>query len=149
MQLTAPQLADLLDALIIADGPFDPAAVFIGLYTAITPHGLTTVMADLTRPTGNLATAVALTTFGAPYTMTDGRRVVDAALKQFRPTTSADGITALGWFLADAATAGNLLAYKGLPAPVPLPDENSSLGIVFRLTVDPNGRWDASVEYNG
>jgi hypothetical protein len=36
-----------------------------------------------------------------------------------------------------------------LPTPVPLPDENSALTAVVRLTVDPAGKWDATITFNG
>lgn len=149
MQIVARLRNAILDALIATDGALDPAATFIGIATAIVNNGVNTVMSDVTPAPEGLAEAVALATYGAPYTLDDGRRVVDAALKQFRPAAPDEACVVVGWYLADTETDGNLLAFDVLPEPIPLPDENKSMSVVVRITVDPAGRWDASVVIDG
>lgn len=139
----------IMAGIIEAGNIFDPAAVFIGVFTAINDQGINTAIADITRPEGTGFDLTAVTTWGAAHDKPDGRRMVDAPVKVFRPTDETEAATVIGWYAASAATAGNLLAFGYFDAPVALPDENFAVSVVYRLTVDPLGRWDATVEYNG
>lgn len=149
MQITTAIRNAVLPLLIATDGILDPVAVFIGLYTASSPQGVNTVLGDLTLAPGALATATDVGTWGTPYVLTDGRSVVDGAPQTFRPATSADFCVATGWYMADTATAGTLLAFEPFPVPIPLPTTTSQVTIIPRITIDPDGRWSASVAYNG
>jgi hypothetical protein len=139
----------ILAALIATGGPFDPAALYVSVATAATTHGPNTVLSDLTEPTLADVPRVALTPWGTSYRMTDGRVVVDAPLAEFRPGGSTSSLSLVAWLLADAATAGNLIAWAVIPGGVSLPSSSYAWNIVVRLTVDPQGRWSAEIAYNG
>lgn len=135
---------------IIATGrAYDPADTFVGVFVQITDNGLDTVLADLTLGTGDLLTRTAVTAWGTPYDLTDGRRVVDGPAIEFRPADETEGTVVRGWYFANASSAGDVLAWGLFPAPVTLVDENSAVTVIPRLTVDPDGRWDAAVVFNG
>lgn len=145
MQLTAATRDAILGNLIATGGAFDPAATFLGVALSITNNGLGTVLADVSLGPGGMANRQAVGVWGTPYTMNDGRRVVDAPAREFRPASSAEACVIGAWYVAN----GTLKAFQQLPEPVALPDQNRAMTLVFRLTVDPTGRWDASVVLDG
>lgn len=147
MILTSGARDAILSALIAGGGPFDAAILQIGVATGIVNNGLAEVNADLTLPPGGMATKQALTSWGTPYTMGDGRRVVDAPAKEFRPASSAEACVIVGWYLSTASLV--LKAYAYTDAPIALPDQTRAMTVIVRLTVDPAGRWDASVIVDG
>lgn len=149
MQLTQAQLDAALGDMIATGGSFDPAALFVGVGTAITQAGLDTDLADVTQATGAMATAKAVTTWGAIMHLLDGSSAVEGPLMTFHPANSGEAQTLQVWFLADAATPTVLYGYGLINPPVSLPDEFHSWNFVLRLTLDPNGQWDASVSWNG
>jgi len=149
MRLTDDQMEAMLANLIDAAAAFDPAATFLGVATALDDQGPITDLADVTQATGAMATRQALTTWGAPYKMADGRWVADSPLRIFSPASAAEAQIITHWFYASLAVAGVLMAWGELADPVSLPDENANLNIVPRITLDPDGRWSAEVVFNG
>lgn len=149
MQQTDLILKAWLQRAIAAGGPYDPAALFLGVAVAVTDNGVNTVQADVTEATGDMATRQAIAAWGAPHKLNDGRWCVDAAPKTFLPADSTEAQILSHWFLNTAAAAGTLKAFKPFAPPVNLPDENYSVSITVRLTVDPDGRFDQSVITNG
>jgi hypothetical protein len=139
----------IMAGIIEAGNILDPAAVFIGVFSAINDVGRATILADITRPTGLGFNLTAVTTWGAQHNLTDGRRAVDAPVKVFSPVDNTEATTVLGWYVASAATAGTLYQFGYFPSAIPLPDESSQVTVVLRFTVDPNARWDATVSING
>lgn len=148
MQITQAVLFDSLDALVATGGPFDPAALWLGVASVIVNNGLNTVLADITPGIGTLATRKAIATWGPTYLTKNGLASADAPALTFTPTTSADADTIVGWYLADALTAGNLVGFGLLPLPVTLNGPENILTIAMRLTQDPLGRWDATVSWD-
>lgn len=146
LQLVRDQIDAILAALIATGGPFDPAGTWVGVFQSIDPHGIDTVLGDLTMPTGAAATRQAIA-WGAPHVLTDGSAVVDATARVFTPAGAEEGSVA-GIYLADALTAGNLLAYAPEAPPVPI-DATHPYSVVVRLVVDPTGRWSVSFSWNG
>ena len=149
MQIVQLMLDGVMDAIIAEDAILDPAAVFVGVATAITPQGLATLLADLTEPNATAFPRQPVTAWSDPYNLNDGRRVVDGPLMHFTPDSTDHGATLVAWFLADAVTAGNLLAFGLIEPNIPLPGPGSVWSIVPRVTVDPDGRWSAEITYNG
>lgn len=145
MTLTDTQMSDILTALTAAGGPFDPAALFLGVATGLVDNGGATVIGDVTPATGAMATRQGVTPWSASAKLTDGRWYKDGPLLTFSPASAAETQLLTHWFLADAAVAGNLLAFKPLVPTQQMPDETRDLKILMRLTVDPSGRWDAAV----
>lgn len=139
----------ILDGIIETGNILDPLAVFVGVFTEIQNNGLATVMANVTRPAGAMALGVAVTTWGSPHTLTDGRRVVDAPAKTFSPADATEGTVLTGWCLTTTAGGGTLLQFGYFAGPVPMPDENTDVTVIARVSVDPDGRWDATVSING
>jgi len=139
----------ILSAMIETGNILDPAAVFVGVFSAIVDTGRNTLLADITRPDGTGFDLTAVTTWGAVHDLIDGRRATDAPAKVFAPTDDTEATTVLGWYTASAATAGNLLQFGYFDAPVALPDEFSQVTVIVRITVDPEGRWDATVSIDG
>lgn len=140
----------ILAALIGAAAPYDPAGCWLGLFKSIVDKGVNTLLTDLTMPATSLAVRQPITTYGTAYVLSNGCAVIDGPLMNFRPASGADADTVLGWYLADALAAGNLLQFGYLSqGAVHLADNTQSVSAVFRLTVDPSGQWDASVTFNG
>ncbi|HEV2461714.1 MAG TPA: hypothetical protein VGS80_25435 [Ktedonobacterales bacterium] len=145
MQLTLAQLEACLAELIAAGKAFDPAATYMGLFTAISDKGLNTALSDLTLAPGTLGPALAVGAWSAQYQLIGNQQVVDGPLLGWVPASSADECTVMGWYFASAASAGVLLGFGYLPAPVTLAYPDSALKIVPRLTLDPAGMWSAEV----
>lgn len=139
----------MLLALIDTGAPFDPAAVFIGVGIALDNQGSETVRADITPALGTAGTATAATTWSAPYKMNDGRWAVQAPVKTFKIASSSDACNLVVWYLASLATLGVLLGFGPVFPNVGLSDEFSLYSLVVRLVIDPAGRWDAIVSWNG
>lgn len=149
MVLTDAMLEAMLLHITDTGGPFDPAALFAGVFQSIDDQGVATVQGDVTEGAGDAATRVALTPWGAPHKMQDGRWGIDAPVAEFRVASAAEAQTLAGWFINTAGVAGTLKGFGYFPDPIPLVDENSYVAVVFRLTIDPEGRWSAEVVYNG
>ncbi|MHB8735444.1 MAG: hypothetical protein ACYC6M_09105 [Terriglobales bacterium] len=148
MQLTSLALKEAMTAITAAGQVFDPTKLFLGVATAIVPHGINEALADITLPPGTLAPLQEITVWGPSYLSKGNLETVDSGIHTFSPTTTADAAVIVGWYLMDAASAGNLLAYAFLPTPVTLAGPQNILSIVIRLTLDPNGQWDASVDWD-
>lgn len=150
MEPVSGTLLALLHAAIATGGPFDPVASFIGLATAISNKGSATTLADLTLAPGTFATALAIATWGTPYTLDNGDWVVDGAVKKFTPGSGADDCTPVAYYVADAATAGNLRSFGLLPAGINLTFAPLKiLSIVPRLTIPSGATYDVSVQWDG
>ncbi len=138
-----------LTQAIAAGKNYDPAAVFVGVASAITDNGAATVLADVTECTGALATRVGVVAWSAPYKLADGRWAVDGPICEFSPASSAEAQSVNGYFLASLAVAGTLKAFTVFGQAYYLPDETRVLHIVPRLTIDPLGRFGAEIVWNG
>lgn len=149
MPITAAQRDAILASISEATEAFDPAAVFVGLFTAIVDNGYATLIGDITEPAGTGFARQAVTSWGTAYVMTDGRAVRDGPPLDFRPADDTEATTVIGWFYASLVTGGVLLEFGYFDAPIPLPDEFAVVTVIPRLTVDPLGRWEANVVYNG
>jgi len=149
VQITATLRNGIMAGITEAGNILDPAAVFVGVFESIVNNGLATVIGDVTQPAGDPGDRSAVTTWAAANVMTDGRLVRDAPARVFRPADDTESTTVQGWYIASAATDGTLLGFGFFTTPIPLPDENSSVTVVVRVTVDPDGRWDASEWWNG
>lgn len=149
MKMTSAVLKAILDVIVAADGPFDPAAAYLGVFTAIDDKGQATALSDVTQATGDAATRVHVTPWSSSYKLSDGRWVADGPVCAFRIGDSTEHQVIIGWFLASAGTAGTLKAWGLLPQAVELVDEFTGLQVIPRVTVDPAGRWSAEVVYNG
>jgi len=149
MSATTLMASKALADLIKTGNVLDPAAVFVGAATAIADKGGMTTMADVQEATGQMATRLPITTWGTPYNLADGRSVVDSPTKVFSPLDATEQQVLTYFFLADALVGGNLLYFELLPSAAAMADENDRLSVVVRMTVDPTGRWSASVSWNG
>jgi len=149
VQIVAGLRDGIMADITATGGSLDPAAVFVGVGTAVNDQGLATLLSDITQATGALATRQEVTTWSSAYVLNDGRAVRDGPLMHFKPASSSEAQTLQVWFIADALTAGNLLAYGLIFPAVPLPDQFAVWSIVLRVTVDPAGQWSAEVTYNG
>lgn len=147
--ITAFQRDLILNSLGLVGGAYEEGTLYLGLFTAINDAGLATLFSDLTLPPAGGLDPGFLDPFGEPYVMTDGRAVLDAPPVVFRPNDSTEAATVLGWWLANDPVTGDLQQFGYFDQPVALPDEFSALSVVFRVTVDPNGRWDATISYDG
>lgn len=149
MQITAGMRSGMLGVWTGTGGPLDPAATFLGLYVARAASGLGTQLSDLTLPPGALAVAVALDAYGTAYLLADGSLVRDATVQEFRPADADNGFLAMGWYLSTADEDGQLLAYQDFPEPIPLPDENSALSLIFRPKLDPVQSFESTITIDG
>lgn len=144
LKLTILQMDALLDALIAVGGPWDPAAVFTGIATDFVDKGVNTLLADLTLPTAANYPTKVITAWSAKYTLADGRRAVDGPLHHF-VGVAAEPATVKAYYMADLATAGNLLGFDMVIPNKTLETAADVFDMIVRLTVDPAGKWDASV----
>jgi len=145
MTLTDRLLEGILSAAIDTGGPLDPADTYVGLYTAGPTTTPPATVADFTLPDATDAPAKLITAWTAPYKLVDGRWAVQGNLLTWRLPDADNPFTAVGHYLADALTAGNVLAYKPIAPGVNLPDATRSLSVVVRVTLDPNGQWDSTI----
>jgi hypothetical protein len=127
----------------------DPAAVWIGVGSSVVQHGVDTTLADITAGTGALATRKPITAWGTSYVLNDGRAAVDGPLMTWRPASAAEAQSIGVWYMADALTAGNLLAYGLVNPAVQLADETDQWALIMRLTLDPAAKWSAEISFNG
>lgn len=148
MQLTSYALLHIAENLVAASAIFDPTKVFLGIATAITPNGINEALTDITAAPGTLAPRQEITAWSAPYQSKNDLEVVDSGIHTFSPTTPADAAIIVGWYICDALTAGNLLGYGFLPLPVTLAGPQNVLSFVLRISVDPAGTWDVSVDWD-
>lgn len=149
MKLVGATLEAILAVLTGAGGPFEAAAVWLGVAESIVDNGQATTLSDVTAATGAVATRTEITDWTQPFVLVDGRWAANGTAGTFRPASSAQSQTISAWYLADALAAGNLVAYGFFNGPIALPDENYAVQIVPRLTIDPDGRWSANVVING
>lgn len=148
MNLTATTDA-ILTAIIATAAEFDPAATFVGVFTAITDRGPETTILDLVVATGAMAVGQAVTAWSAVYHEPGGQSVCDGDRVTFGPADATEAQTILGWFLSTTNAGGTLKMYGYFAAPVNLPDNNAKLSVIPRLLIDPTGTWDATVAYDG
>lgn len=132
-----------------ATGPYDPAALYLGVMGGVADKGGLTAMADIIPATGAMATRKAVTPWGTPYKMNDGRWVVDGPLLTFTPLDASEAQSVVGFYLASALTAGVLKAWALFPESISAGDETHRVSIIPRLTIDPLGRFSAEVVFNG
>lgn len=144
------RLIDLMLANVIATGKaLDPAAVFVGLFTGTVPTPAPTLASDFTLPNATDMPAQAVGTWGGVRYLADGRSIVDGPALVFALPDDDNSFTASGYYLADALTGGNVLAYETFDDPIPLPDEHHSVQIIPRLGLDLAGNYNASVVIEG
>lgn len=149
MPITRAFQDSALADLVATGGTLDPVAVFLGLYIAPPVDGTPIIATDFTLPDPTDMPAQAVTTWGAVQYLVDGRSARQAAAKTFRLPDADNAFTAVGWYLADALTGGNVLQWGTLTESVQMNDANSAVTVLFRVTADPAGRWDALVSVNG
>lgn len=149
MQLTQAQLDAALGNLIATGATFDPAALYLGVGTAIVQAGLQTQLSAITQATGAMATRQSIASWSSVYHLQNGCSAVDAPVKRFAPASSSEAQILACWFLASALTMGNLLAYGLITPNVSLTDASTEWAIVLRLCLDPRGQWSAEVTFNG
>lgn len=148
--MTAPERDAILAALIDTGGPWDPAAVFVGLFVSIDDHGVSTVIGDVTAPTGDPGDRQAVVTWSDPHVKADGRAMVDSPVLRWTPADDTEATVVAGWYTATLVTGGVLYRFGYFDNAIALPDETASVALVVRFTVDPiNGKWDATVVMNG
>jgi len=145
LSLTLTQMDAMLAALIDTGGPFDPAAVFTGIATDINDQGVNTALSDLTTPDATDFPRKVITAWSAAYSLPDGRRAIDGPLHHFIGVGGDDQPVVSVYYLADALTAGNLLAWDRIIPSKTLASASDVLDMVVRLTIDPAGKWDATV----
>jgi hypothetical protein len=149
LQITTVTRDGILLAVTALTAILDPAKVWIGVAQAIAAQGPNTTMADVTEATGAMATRLPVTAWLAPHTLSDGSRAVESPQVTFKPLNAAEGQALSHWFLADALTAGQLIAYGAFSPPVVLPDQNHVVRVQAQVLVDPNGKWGTGIVLNG
>lgn len=107
---------------------------YVGLFTAWPGFSLGLTVGDLTAPTygGYARQAV---TWGDSGIDKTGRPQVIGGLTEFVPTDSSASNTIIGVFLADASTAGNLLAVGLLNQSIVLGTPVDLLAILPRIAI--------------
>jgi len=150
MKLTQDTIIAILDAITGAGGPFDPAALFVGVYQSIVDNGQATAMADVTEGTGDMAIRIDVTAWGAFIRMNNNKWYQQATPPAiFAPADETEAQTIAGWFLASAASAGTLKAWGAFPAPIEVIDSHSQITIIPRIVCDPAGVWSSEVVIDG
>lgn len=149
MQLVRSALNSALTDITATGATFDPAALWIGIFSAVVDNGVDTVIGDVTAPDVADYPRQAITAWGTVYSLTDGSPVRDDATKTFTPPDDVTPTSVVGVALYDALTAGNLVGFKLLSVPVSLNTTADRFSIALRLTLDQSGRWDVSVSWNG
>lgn len=147
--LTSVKALAMLEDLIATGATFDPAGTWLTIFSGLVNNGPDTITADLTEPVLADYPRKALTTWGTPYLLAGGSAVVDSAIKVYAPPDNTHPFSILGFALVDAATAGALIEFVILPTPVNLVVTTDHWSISVRLTVDVNGVWDVSINWDG
>lgn len=122
---------------------------YLGLGVAPTPPFTElSVIGNVTEPlyTGYARQAIV---WGTTYETAGQLQVLPAGSLTFQPSDAVHPSTITAVFIADALTAGNLLAGLLLPTPgVPLADATAALTLLVRFGMDYNGNWgDYSAAY--
>jgi len=149
MQLTAAQLRAQLAALIGTGDPFDPAATFIGLGTAVTGRGQNTALSDITLATGGQAATQAVTAWTGPFQSADGKWYMEGPLMTFANVSGDPGNTISVWYASSASTSGTLKGYGPISPAIVCPDQYHPVNFVMRVVVDDLGKWSAEVYWDG
>ena len=149
MPPTIALLSGALTDICATGGTLDPVAVFLGLYAGGPSVVPPATAADFTLPDATDMPAVALGAWGAYHILLDGSPARDATNHIFRLPDATNAFSAVGWYLADAAVAGNILDYGAFTAPIPMPDQFHTISIVYRVVADANGIWHAEIVIDG
>jgi hypothetical protein len=139
----------LLTEAIATAAILDPADTFVGLYISGPEPNPPLTVASFVLPDATDVPAKAATAWTAPFKLNDGRWAIQANMLTWRLPDSDNAFTANGLYLADAITAGNILAWEAIAGGINFPDALHELSLVVRLTIDPLGRWGANVLING
>jgi hypothetical protein len=146
LNLCSATIDAALAKLIATGGPFADAALFAGVASAVDPHGVDTVIGDVT-PVIGAAGAMQAVTWGTPYVLNDGSAVVDSNVLQYLPTGSETGSVA-AVYLGDTSVPLTLKGWLVEQPTVPISADHP-YSTVLRLVVDPSGRWSVSLSWNG
>jgi len=149
MKMNEETIVALLNEITEAGNHYDPAALFVGVFTDIDDLGQLTHMAQITEATGDASTRVDVTAWGAPIRMNNGKWYVQCNVAIFKIADSSEAQTIKGWFFNSAGAAGVLKGWGLFPTPIELLDEFSQITIVPRLVLDPNAQWSAEVVIDG
>jgi hypothetical protein len=149
MQMCRAALAGALTDITAAAAELDPAAVFVGIASAIVDNGVDTVLADVTQPAAASYPKTAVTTWSTLSDLVDGSPVRDSPIKTFRPPDNTHPTTVSYVILTTLAVAGDLIAFFPVNPSVNLAVTTDSFSVVVRVMLDATGRWDASVKWNG
>lgn len=146
---TDDALREWLAGAIKATGPYDPAAVFVGVAQAISYNGPRTTLADVTPATGKAGTRVPVVAWSAPYKLSDGRWVVDGPICKFVPLDETEAQSVTDYYLTDALVAGNLIAAGPLGQVFNLIDATRAVSLVPRLCMDDDADCGAIEVFEG
>ncbi len=148
-QPTLNLLEKLASSSIATGAVYDPASTYVGLYTAAVLNGLNTVMANLTEAAYTGYARKLASPWAGPYQLLSGGIFYQGSLLKFVGPSDATGQTVSGFFLADAATSGNLLYYVSFTTPIGLLTALDALDLVVRVNQDPLATFDVSIIANG
>lgn len=150
MKLSEASLENMMAAWIAEGGPWEPTTLFFGVFTAIEDNGVNTVLGDITQATGAMATRIQGDAWGANAKLANGTlyRTLTPNLT-FSPANSGEAQILTGWFVASLGVGGTLLGYGYFPEPIEMLDAFSDLEMVFRLTIDPAGKFSDEVVITG
>lgn len=143
--LTDTEMLAILNELKTVANRWDPAAVFVGVGTAVVDKGPETVIGDITACTGAMATRQAVTTWGAAQKLPTGIWCIDSPVMTFVPASSAESQSIAVVYWATLAVAGALRGFKVVAPPYNAIDEFHPYEFVLRLCIDPNGTTDVTV----
>lgn len=145
-----PRLAKaILNNAVATGGALDPADTFLGLYISGPTVDPPIDTGDFTLPDATDAPAKLVNAFTTPVLLDDGRWCVQGDALTWRLPDADNAFVAAGWYVADALTGGNILAYQPFNSPISLPNADRSITIVFRPAIDPADSWEASVVIDG
>lgn len=117
--------------------PFGVEEVKVGLYSALTNHGLGTLYADLTIPTLNPGNPQLIVSYSQAYNLAQSRLGANGTKLRFAPADADHAATVSGWFVSSAEDSPVLLAWEDFTAPIALPDAGKAVSVIFRPGVDP------------
>lgn len=149
MQLVHEAIDTALANLIATDAAFDPEAVWIGIFSAITDNGVDTVIGDLVMEADADYPRQTLDAWGTPYRLSNGSPVAEAGPFHFAPPDADHPTVVAGYALFDAVTAGNLVGYVILDEPVALNVPTDNFSVIVRLQLPASGDYSRDVTYNG